>query len=89
MDRGTSEKTGPCEGNLAGSWRARAGVWVAGWLGYGIQLDTIQIRGTIQNMMYYSNSEYEQCKSTHQGVDQAPKFVTIQGTIMLIWWVEH
>ena len=22
-------------------------------------------------------------------MDQAPKFVTIQGTTMLIWWVEH
>ena len=51
--------------------------------------DTIQIHGTIQNTRYYSNSKYEQCKSTHQGVDQAPKFITIQGTTMLIWWVEH
>ena len=54
-----------------------------------IQLDTIQIHDTIQNTMYYSNSEYEQCKSTHRGVDQAPKLSTIQGTTMLIWWVEH
>ena len=34
---------------------------------------TIQIHGTIQNTKYYSNLEYEQCKSTNQGVDQALK----------------
>ena len=39
---------------------------------------TIQIRGTIQNTCYYSNSEYEQCTSTHPGVARAPKLFTIQ-----------
>ena len=47
---------------------------------FKIQIVTIQIRGTIQNIRYYSISEYEQRTSTHQRVAQAPKLPTIQGT---------